>query len=853
MSSEFKEKKVPAAFKKLAPDVQGKAMAILKALLSKGMPEGMAIPIAIARAKKTSKEDAEREGVELDKLLDLLGDQMPDDSPKIEAVMSKKANSELSPVVVKVIEEVVDLNEGVKDFKLSETVGLLEDKDGKGTIWTVRCIQEGLSKNHTFYSKETLQESVHLFSGVPAYADHSDDYRSVRDVVGWFENPRYENDGVYAEFHALEATDWFLNPLREAYARGKTDLIGFSINGEGTRHADKVDGHLAYIVDAITVIESVDGVINPSAGGQIVKLVASEKGNREEVELMALKELTLEELKKAHPDMLDEIQKAAREEMASQLEALHDKEEDEAKKKKKKKKDEEDEAKAKEAVTALEEQTKKEEAAVTAKLSESEKQTAKLDETIAKMQEMQKDLEVQASQAKLRESLEGTGLPQVIRDKLLRQFAGRTITDDEFTRTVEDEETVLKGLQDERPESYPRIEMGEGQRDRAIKALYGLVIGEDQDGVPAARTMREAYAVYTNRPTWSDVNAQDVLREMWSPGLLEDSKKIREATGISSGTPAGFQQWNEVVADAIHKALLAIYAMPFLEDWRRIATNVIAVPDFKTQRRIRIGGYQNFISVAEAGTYLAVTTPTDEEATYSVTKYGGLESITLEAIANDDVGAIQRVPRQLARGAKTLLYETIFDLFRKNSNVTYEAVALVNSATHLNAINATTVDADLSDATLSKAKRLLTEQTEKDSSKPLGLRASLLVVPPELEATAMRLNQNEFAMSLLGPAESGTVTGRERDVNVHRGSVDTIVVPYWTDSASWFVVADPRTTPIIEVGFYQGKQEPELFVQDMPNIGTNFDKDVITYKSRLIFGTTVLDHRGVVGSSEEAR
>jgi hypothetical protein len=152
---------------------------------------------------------------------------------------------------------------------------------------------------------------------------------------------------------------------------------------------------------------------------------------------------------------------------------------------------------------------------------------------------------------------------------------------------------------------------------------------------------------------------------------------------------------------------------------------------------------------------------------------------------------------------------------------------------------------------MTKAKRLLMEQTELTSSKPLGLRAKLLLIPAELEATAQRLRDNEYAMSLAGdPEATAGPTGRERDTNVHRNTFEVITIPYWTDANKWVVLADPAMVPTIEVGFYQGRQEPELFVQDMQNVGTMFDSDQLTYKARLIFGAAVLDHRGMVASSE---
>jgi hypothetical protein len=110
--------------------------------------------------------------------------------------------------------------------------------------------------------------------------------------------------------------------------------------------------------------------------------------------------------------------------------------------------------------------------------------------------------------------------------------------------------------------------------------------------------------------------------------------------------------------------------------------DVVPVSDFRQQKRIRIGGYGNLPAVAENGPYNALASPTDEQATYAVSKRGGTETISLETIANDDVGVIRRIPMSLGVAAARTLYEFIFDFMRTNAAI-YDTVALAH-ATHNN-------------------------------------------------------------------------------------------------------------------------------------------------------------------------
>ena len=74
-------------------------------------------------------------------------------------------------------------------------------------------------------------------------------------------------------------------------------------------------------------------------------------------------------------------------------------------------------------------------------------------------------------------------------------------------------------------------------------------------------------------------------------------------------------------------------------------------------------------------------------------------------------------------------------------------------------------------------------------------------------------------------------------------TMNIIPVWYWTDANDWCTAADPADIPGIEMGFLDGRQEPELFVQDTPNVGSMFSADKLTYKIRHIYGGAVTDYR----------
>jgi phage major head subunit gpT-like protein len=257
-------------------------------------------------------------------------------------------------------------------------------------------------------------------------------------------------------------------------------------------------------------------------------------------------------------------------------------------------------------------------------------------------------------------------------------------------------------------------------------------------------------------------------------------------------------------------------------------------------RRPRIGGYGTLPIVTQGSGYNTLTSPTDEEQTYAVAKRGGTEDLTLETIANDDVGAVRRIPVKLARAAAQTLYRFVFDFLKDNPTLAYDGTALF----HTNHANTGTTA--LSDFQLKTAIQLMRNQAAYgDTAEVLGGANSprWLVVPNELEDLSVRLTASATYVGATN--EAGTTPNM---IRLRYPQLEPLVIDYWTDPDNWYLVADPAKQPTIEIGFLNGQEEPELFIQDAPLLGSVFTADKITYKIRHIYGGNVLDHRMFFGA-----
>lgn len=646
--------------------------------------------------------------------------------------------------------------------KFKHFLEAVADDEGKtGLKYTIRVIRAGQSGNNNFYSDRVLREAVDLFDKARVFSKSDAEHikgqgKSFAQLIGQLTAPRFiEGQGqdsgeIQATLTLFASAGEVVAKLKEAYDNGMTDLFGFSIDADGITQKR---GNLREATKFVKV-HSVDLIIEPGAGGQLINLIEAIDPNLNPTQDTTMPLLDI---------MLAAIKVANKGNLPTGLDTTNNE-------------------------------------AVLAAYADALKRG------------MNRYCEAHESTALLVESK----LPAPVVDKLKAQFEKT----DELTlvavrEAIDTERGVLAKLTESghvKGVGETHVEMG---KDRSEKVT--TMFDDFFDQKKRAKSFRECYV--------------EVTGDTGVTGLIQncDSRRLREALGseeafreaISASTFAN------VLGSSITRAMVRDYnAMENYNDYQDLV-DIVPVNNFRTQERTRMGGYGNLPAVAENGAYNALTSPSDEKSTYAVTKRGGKETISIETIANDDVGAIRKVPQRLAVAAKRTLYEFILDFLATNPTV-YDSSALFHAVNHGNLGSAA-----LSAAAFSAARLAVKKQTEAGSVKKLGLVLRHLYVPAELEEAAFDLfvrttnNDESFVQS--------------RKPKVH-------VVDYWTDTNNWFATADKMEVPLIELGFYNGTEEPELFVQDLPTQGSLFANDQITYKIRHIYGGAVIDYRGLYGA-----
>lgn len=344
------------------------------------------------------------------------------------------------------------------------------------------------------------------------------------------------------------------------------------------------------------------------------------------------------------------------------------------------------------------------------------------------------------------------------------------------------------------------------------------------------RDARTRQGVLTRDPTFGMSRTQ-ITKDALKLDLIYRDSPAYHVTGTFSN----------VLLDAAKKTLLAAYeeANVTYPVWTRQAPSTV---DFKTINRIRLGEIPDPDIVPENGIY-GEAAVSDSKETYRVEKYGNIFSISLEAIINDDLNAISRIPAQQGAAMRRKINKVVYAILTANAALS-DAIALFHASSHGSNLDTTALSA----TALNVGWTIMAVQTGLTTGVILNLQPRYLIVPPALAATALRLvgsladpsnvagttedaarpNYNSGVLNLYGPNGSRPLT-----------PVVDACISSSESATAWYLAAEPNQIDTVEVCFLQGEETPYLEREE------GFSVDAVRYKVRQTFGAKAVDYRGL--------
>jgi hypothetical protein len=678
-------------------------------------------------------------------------------------------------------------------------------REGEPRAVDVTIIAAGRSRNRLEYPADVLRRSVPLWEGASAFVDHPTALeatragrRSLRDLAGVYEGVHFDEarGAVRGVLRLYAGAQWAHELIREAvadrHAGRAAPNIGISADMRVRRRPGPEAG--TWLVEAISAVSSADLVFQPSAGGSFDRVL--------EERVDAASASPLPEGMHERGQGGEGVPGAAHEGEAAPTGG----------------------ERALDQVCADGGTIGQPGDAGTAAEPGAGDGAAALTETLEAAREELAQVRAARREAAL-EMLDGklaaSRLPERMRGKLRRVFEARAgFTAAEVDAELRDAGEILAEL------AAGSVIAGAGaarvglrstrspleKLQLALDRLFGVALPDAASDVPRLSGIREAYVLMTG----------DKLFDQ----QLHPDEAVLEADEVTTSVIAN------ALANSMTKRLTHDYrGQP---KWWQPFVVKSSVSDFREQHRIHLNDFASLATVAENGAYTNLAWG-DTREKYTPTKRGNLVVVTFESIVNDDTEALRRIPGRLAVAAATTVNEFVAGLFTENGGagpVMADRFNVFHALEHQgNAGSDALASASLQAALIAMRKM------GNSAGKRLSLTGRYLLVPPDLEFVARTI-----VGSVLLPG------GSSNDINPIRDAVEVIPVPQWTDPNNWYLIAPPSQIEMIELGFLNGREEPELLLQDGPTVGAVFTNDAISWKVRHIFGGGWLDYRGAFGS-----
>lgn len=310
------------------------------------------------------------------------------------------------------------------------------------------------------------------------------------------------------------------------------------------------------------------------------------------------------------------------------------------------------------------------------------------------------------------------------------------------------------------------------------------------------RTNSEMYKLDDNGRRFRSYSLVDYARELTGnrPGSAEEIIKR------AFMTTSNFKNLLNTVAERTLQDQFRSVPRTFEPFVRRGLVN-----DFKPVGRSRITDMSGLVKIPEHGEFKAAEVTDVNGQPLRVETYGRKFSLTRQAIINDDLGAFEELPRAIGRKAATLESRLVYSVLKSNP-VMNDGLALF-SAGHGNLAGSA---AALSDASISAALLSFRSQTTEDDEEFIDIAPAYLLVPPALEATAMRL------MAAINPTEMGAV-------NLYSGRFQVIVEPRLSAAAggsdtAWYLMPSKQDIETIELANLRGAEGIQIEQLDAEDI-----------------------------------
>ncbi|QHL90988.1 peptidase U35 [Sphingomonas changnyeongensis] len=378
-----------------------------------------------------------------------------------------------------------------------------------------------------------------------------------------------------------------------------------------------------------------------------------------------------------------------------------------------------------------------------------------------------------------------------------------------------------EGLMAEIGRRYAQRDMGAPQFNRVTS-----------EQPPAARLQaRMADALYARM---SGSEPSDQAREFMNMSLPRMARALLEEAGERTSHMSDFQaveaamrsqhttsDFSNLMVQSGNRYLSDVFesAQSSLIQLARLRQDI---PDFRRISSIEVSEFGTLPKVNEGGEIKHGTFRERAEG-YQAETFGKIFGLSIQAIVNDTLGAFSDPLRIMARAAAETQAAQLVSLITANSG---NGGLMADGLTlfHASRGNRAATGASISVSSLSEARTAMRQQKDVSGEVFMNVRPRFVVVGADQETAA-----EQFVMTI-NPSNSA-------QVNPHAGRYEVLVDPR-LPLTQWRLFADPAVAPVLEHGYVNGYEGPQLAMREGFNILGN------EYRVSMHWGCGLIDFRG---------
>lgn len=277
--------------------------------------------------------------------------------------------------------------------------------------------------------------------------------------------------------------------------------------------------------------------------------------------------------------------------------------------------------------------------------------------------------------------------------------------------------------------------------------------------------------------------------------------------------------FGQILIDVAHKSLLKGWETA-TENFDQFTSHG-TLTDFRPAKRVGLGDFGYLPQVGEGEEYTYGTIG-DEGASVALATYGKLFAITRQAIINDDMNLLTKIPEKMGQAARATIAKLVFALLTGNA-IAQDGKALFD-ASHKNTLSGAALDVTSIDKAIQVMNGFVNSHGE-----PLEIEPEFMLLPTSLYT---RAKQVLGSASVEGADANSGIINPIRDIVPALKSARLQVA----DPKSWYLI----NKEAIEVSYLDGIDTPYIEQQN------GFTVDGVSTKVRIDAGVNVIDYRGIV-------